>query len=143
MSRLFTYRFEDGFECEVAQMTAANLNWHEVAHGECIYNGWAEFMGVGQPSRLGVVGGTNTRGDGFRSGYHPGLNMHISGPEHYSRVLKEKGMVEVGNEKQKDKKRFMQSMIGVDEIKEIREMGGDIGDIAAEKLMSPTEIKPE
>jgi hypothetical protein len=143
MSRFFTYRFEDGFEYEYPAMTIEWLEGLEEDHGKCIYNGWAEFMGVGQPSRLGVIGGTNTRGDGFRSGYHPGLNMHISGPEHYSRVLKEKGMVEVGNEKQKDKKRFMQSMIGVDEIKEIREMGGEIGDVAAEKLMSPTEIKPE
>jgi len=34
----------------------------------------------------------------FRSGYHPGLKEYVKGPKHYSKLLKEKGLVECGNE---------------------------------------------
>jgi hypothetical protein len=97
-------------------------------------------MGVGLPSKVGVIGGINTRGDGFKSGYHPGLNMHISGPAHYAKVLKEKGMHEVGNERQKDKKRMMDSVIDESVIKELKDQGAEIGDVAAEELMKPVAV---
>lgn len=142
MSRTFTYRFEDGHEVTCESIDRANMLYMEAHHGKCTYNGWAEFMGVGKPSRLGVIGGVNTRGDGFKSGYHPGLNMHISGPAHYARVLQERGMHEVGNEKQSHS-RIIKSSIDEEVIGELKQMGAEIGDIAAEELMKPTIVKED
>jgi hypothetical protein len=140
MTRTFTYRFEDGFEVENTQMNNADLMLFEDAHGKCTYNGWAEFMGVGQPSRLGVIGGSNTRGDGFKTGYNFALGMEIKSPEHYKKVLREKGMVEVGNESQAGKKRYLKSAIDEEVVSELKSMGAEIGDQAAEELMKPTEV---
>jgi hypothetical protein len=140
MTRTFTYRFEDGFEVETDAMDKHLLEIGEILHGKCTYNGWAEFMGVGQPSRLGVIGGSNTRGDGFKTGYNFALGMEIKSPEHYRKVLKEKGMVEVGNESQSGKKRYLKSAIDEEVVSELKSMGAEIGDQAAEELMKPTEV---
>jgi hypothetical protein len=96
--KTFLYKFADGAEIESSDMTKAFMDELTEQHGRCIYNGFAEFMGVGRPSTLGVIGGSNTRGDGFKTGYNPALGMDIKSPSHYSAVLKEKGLREVGNE---------------------------------------------
>lgn len=142
MARTFTYRFEDEFELSVPEMRASDLSFLESIHGKCTYNGWAEFMGVGRPSNIAIIGGANTRGDGFKSGWHPGLNMHIGGPEHYSKVLKEKNLVEVGNERQKDSdyKAPKKSYIGEEIVKEAIAAGAEIGTEAAEALISGKSI---
>lgn len=147
MTRKFTYRFEDGnaFELTAEEMDAECMKNAIKTHGECTYNGWAEFMGIGKPSTLGVIGGTNTRGDGFRSGWHPGLKMHIGGPDHYSRVLKEKGMVEIGNERQKDSSYSApkKSYIGEEIVKEAIAAGAEIGSDAAEALISGKSLSDD
>lgn len=138
MTRTFTYRFQDGRELEHEKLTQSEMDILKSVHGECTYNGWAEFMGVGQPSRLGVIGGCNTKGDGFRSGWNPALNMHIKGPEHYSQVLKEKGLREVGNEKQRDPGPKKKSYITDEVVKEAVQMGAEISGNEAAALVDGT-----
>jgi hypothetical protein len=99
MARLFKYKFKDGSEFEFGDLTSKALKMLEEVHGDCIYNGWAEFMGVGRPSTLGVIGGSNTRGDGFKTGYNPALGIEIKSPKHYRDELRVRGLQEVGNEK--------------------------------------------
>src|SRR5687768_14029591 len=102
MTRLFTYRFEDGTEMQTAHMTSNALALCEEHHGPCTYNGWAEFMGVGKPSTIGIIGGANTRGNGFKTGYNPALGIEIKSPRHYRDELKARGFVETGGEKRKE-----------------------------------------
>lgn len=127
MTRTFTYRFEDGTECEMVSMPKSLMDDLEKRHGKCTYNGWAEFMGVGQPSRLGIIGGSNTKGDGFKTGWNPALGMEIRSPEHHKRVLKEKGLVEIGNERPRDaapKKRGLTDEIIKDAVDHGAELSG-------------------
>lgn len=97
--RQFKYTFSDGAEIETAEMTKAFMSELTEQHGECIYNEYQEFMGVGRPSTLGVIGGSNTRGDGFKTGYNPALGIEVRSPKHFSDELKARGLREVGNEK--------------------------------------------
>jgi hypothetical protein len=123
--RTFKYVFKDGAEIEASEMTNSFMRELIEQHGECLRNGFHEFMGVGQRSTLGVIGGSNTRGDGFKTGYHYGLGMDIKSPQHYKDVLKEKGMHEVGNSTQKDTFK-RKSVIDDKAVKEIIDMGADL-----------------
>lgn len=141
--KTFRYVFSDGHEMELEP----NNSGKEMIEIYCrennaslVFNGFHEFMGVGRRSTLGVIGGSNTRGDGFKTGYNPALGAEVKSPSHYKALLKEKGLHEVGNEKQKDAKRVMKSLIDAETIKEVKEMGAEIGDVAAEHLMSDTTI---
>jgi hypothetical protein len=141
MTRTFIYRFENcKFNGEEISVESEALGLEALAHmesqfGKCTYNGWAEFMGVGKPSRLGVIGGAHTKGDGFKTGWNPALGMEIRSPEHYRRTLKEKGLVEVGNEKRRDvapKKTGLPEEI----IKQAVDAGAEISGREAEALKS-------
>lgn len=133
MSKLFTYRFADGSEIETTDMTNSFMQELVEQHGKCIYNGFSDFMGVGRPSQVGIIGGANTRGDGFKTGYHPGLGIEIKSPKHFRDELKARGMVEVGNEKQVEKKK--QAKVMTDEvIKQAVDMGADISGQEVAKL---------
>jgi hypothetical protein len=98
MSKTFLYRFADGAEIETADMTSEFMRELKEHHGECTFNGFREQL---ESIHL-LRANSHTRGDGFKPGYHPGLNMEIRSNEQYQRVLKEKGLVEVGNEKRKE-----------------------------------------
>jgi hypothetical protein len=135
MTRTFTYCFHDGTEIEFERMDKHTLEHMERMHGDCTYNGWAEFMGVGQKSKLGIIGGAHTKGDGFKTGWNAALGMEIKSPEHYRRTLKEKGLVEVGNEKRRDvapKKTGLPEEI----IKQAVDAGAEISGREAEALKS-------
>lgn len=137
---LFKYTFANGTELELPSLSSEQLLASEAIHGKCVFNGWAEFMGVGKPSCLGVIGGSNTRGTGFKTGYNPALGMEIKSPSHYQQTLKERGLHEVGSERQKDSKRVMKSAIDGETIKEMKSMGAEISDREADKLTAPTEV---
>lgn len=143
MARKFSYKFENGFEVDHENMSAVELLNLENEHGKCTFNGWAEFMGVGKKSTLGVIGGTNSKGDAFKSGWHPGLGMHIGGPAHYSKVLKEKGMVEVGNEKRKDAAPQRKSYINEEIIGEAIQAGAEISGNEAEALIKGESLSSD
>ncbi len=83
---------------------------------------------------MGIIGGSNTRGDGFKTGFNPALGMEIKSPQHYKDVLKEKGMYEVGNEKQVSLGPKKKSMIDDEVIKEVVQMGGEISGNEASML---------
>lgn len=136
MSRTFTYRFEDGHEEEASGFTESAFALMQLQHGKCTYNGWAEFMGVGKPSTIGIIGGAHTKGDGFRTGWNPALGCEIRSPSHFKQVLKEKGLVEVGNEKSKPAAPIKKSYIDEEVIKEAVANGAEISDSAAEALIA-------
>lgn len=136
--RTFLYKFSDGSEMyrEANKETILEIAEYEREHGvKLTYDGFQDFMGVGQKSQLGIIGGTNGRGDGFKSGWHPGLKMHIGGPAHYQKVLKEKGMVEVGNERQKDQGPKKKSYISEEIVKDAIDSGATISGVEAEALI--------
>lgn len=135
MSRTFTYRFENDFEIQVPMLDKDELRLLERENGKCTHNGWAVFMGVGEPSRLGVIGGSNTRGDGFRTGYNPALGMEIKSPSHFKQVLKEKGLREVGNEKPSTGTKIKKSYIDDEMIKQAVDSGAKISGQEASALI--------
>jgi hypothetical protein len=142
VSRTFTYRFENGQSLESEALNLNRLATYEEEFGKCTYNGWAEFMGVGQKSKLGIIGGAHTKGDGFKTGWNTALGMEIKSPEHYRRTLKEKGLVEVGNEKRKDsapKKTGLPEEI----IKQAVESGAEISGREAEALVKGESLGGE
>lgn len=132
--RLFTYRFEDGHEIEALCLEPDDIADLELQHGDCIFNGWDEFMGIGKPSRMAITGGANSRGDAFRTGWHPGLGMEIKSQSHYNKVLKERGLREVGNEKQSSKSSAKKSYVDDDIIKMAVDAGASISGNEAEAL---------
>jgi hypothetical protein len=94
----FLYRFEDGTELQIAGMTNALLNELRSRHGSLTFNGFTD-----QLTSLHLLrANSHSRGDGFKPGFHPGLGIEIRSNEQYQRILKEKGMVEVGKEQQRD-----------------------------------------
>jgi hypothetical protein len=131
MSRTFLYIFEDGYECEHACLPNMAFEELERLHGDCTYNGWAEFMGVGKRSTMAIIGGANT--GGFRTGYHPGLNMEIKSPSHYKQVLRERGLVETGDEQRKAKT-FKAAGLDKGDIQDLRKQGAEISDREADVL---------
>lgn len=132
--KTFKYKFADGAEIESGDMTKSFMSELVEQHGRCIHNEFQDFMGVGRPSVLGVIGGSNTRGDGFKTGFHPGLNMEIKSPQHYKNVLKEKGMHEIGNERQRKDTVKAKTTFDDTAIKEIVDMGADISGNEIEML---------
>lgn len=139
MTRFFTYRFHNGTEIQSPGLSKSEMEGFTNSFGPCIYNEWAEFMGIGRPSTLGVIGGSNTRGDGFKTGYNPALGMEIKSPGHYQKVLKEKGLQEVGNERITGSKVKQKAVIDDEIIKDARSMGAEISDREADKLTGKIE----
>lgn len=98
----FLYRFSDGAEIEVADMTSAFFNELVEQHGKCIYNGFTDQL---ESLTLLRANSHKAKTDGFQPGWHPALGMEIRTNGQYQQVLKERGMREVGNEKQDHKKK--------------------------------------
>jgi hypothetical protein len=131
MSKLFTYRFADGSEIETSDMTNAFMSELVEMHGKCIYNGFRDQL---ESLHLLRANSHKAKTDGFQPGWHPGLNMEIRTNEQYQKVLKERGMVEVGNEKQNHKKK--ETKVFTEEIiKEAVGMGAEISGQEAKKLL--------
>jgi hypothetical protein len=143
MSRTFLYRFEDGFEVERPVIeTNAEMYALTDEHGACTYNGWQDFMGFGKPGiGLCIIGGANSRGDAFRTGYNPALGMEIKSPAHYKQVLKEKGLREVGNEKQKSAPVKKKSYVDDEIIKQAVDAGASISGQEAAALKEGKSLK--
>lgn len=122
MSKLFTYRFADGSEIETADMTNAFMAELTDLHGKCIYNGWRDQV---ESIQLLRTNSHKAKTDGFQPGWHPALGMEIRTNGQYQEELKKRGLREVGNEKQVEKKKEMK--VFTDEtIKEVIDAGGKL-----------------
>lgn len=131
--KTFLYRFADGSEHEIANMTNALLEIMKERHGELTYNGFTDQVQSLQLLRAN----THSKGDGFKPGFHPGLKMEIRSHEQYQKVLKEKGFVEIGNEKRKEEK--PNTKVFTEEIiKDAISQGADISGREASKLLGET-----
>jgi hypothetical protein len=131
MSKPFLYRFSDGAEIEVSDMTNAFMSELVEQHGECLYNGFRDQL---ESLQLLRANSHKTKTDGFQPGWHPALQMEIRTNEQYQRVLKEKGMVEIGNERQKDPVKKKTAAFTDDVIKKAKEMGATLSDREADRL---------
>lgn len=130
MSKLFLYRFADGAEIETADMTTAFFRELVDLHGECLYNGFRD-----QLSSLTLLRANShkSKTDGFQPGWHPALGMEIRTNGQLQAELKARGLIEVGNEKQTEKKK--QSKVMTDEvIKMAVDAGAEISGQEAAKL---------
>ena len=72
--------------------------------------------------------------DGFKVGWNPGLGMHVRGLKHYSQVLKEKGLMEMGKERgvQNEKKKI--AFVTPAEVKASVEIGAKLSGNEIEAL---------
>jgi hypothetical protein len=127
----FLYRFADGAEIETADMTLAFMAELKEQHGECVYNGFRDQL---ESLTLLRANSHKTKTDGFQPGWHPGLNMEIRTNEQYQRELKARGMREVGNEKQVEKK--IKTKVFTEEIiKDAIDKGAEISGNEAAMLL--------
>lgn len=129
MSRVFTYRFADGAEIEVADMTNAFLAELKEQHGDCVYNGFTDQLESLQLLRAN----SHSRGDGFKPGFHPALGMEIRTNGQYQAELKARGLREVGNEKQNYKKKEMK-VFSEEIIKDAIDKGAKLSGQEADRL---------
>jgi hypothetical protein len=125
----FLYRFQDGTELEIAGMTNAMLANLKSLHGELTFNGFTDQLASLQLLRAN----SHTRGDGFKPGFHPGLGMEIRTNGQYQAILKEKGMVEVGREKQKDAP-IAKPDIGGTVVEEAKKLGVELSGREIDKI---------
>jgi hypothetical protein len=128
--KLFTYIFADESIHELPSLTSNELYELKEKHGDLVFNGFMDQVG----SQSLLRANSHSRGDGFKPGFHPALGMEIRSNEQYQRVLKEKGMVEVGNERQRDtvkkKTNFTEEV-----IKDAVAAGAEISGNEAAKLL--------
>lgn len=70
-------------------------------------------------------------------GYNPALGMHISGKSEYNKVLKARGLIEVGNERSAFDKIAPSTSYGFSqsEVREIINQGADLSDGQADALI--------
>jgi hypothetical protein len=130
----FKYVFSDGSEIETADMTSAFMRELVELHGECIYNGFRDQL---ESLSLLRANSHKKKTDGFQPGWHPALGMEIRTNEQYQRVLKEKGMVEVGNEKRKEKK--YESKVGEIVLQEAEKTGAKLSDREKDMILGKAE----
>lgn len=132
MSKLFRYAFADGSEIETAEMTSTFMRELVEQHGECIFNGFRDQL---ESISLLRANSHKKKTDGFQPGWHPALGMEIRTNEQYQRVLKEKGMVEVGNEKLKDKGGGFKPDVGKIVVEEAQKLGVSLSGNEIEKIV--------
>ena len=133
--KLFTYRFSDGSEIYREPTRATMDEIEEICREqgiELIYN---EFRDQLDSLHLLRANSHKTKTDGFQPGWHPGLNMEIRTNEQYQKVLKEKGMIEIGNEKPRDPVKKDKSVYTEEIIKDAIGMGAEISGREADKLL--------
>jgi hypothetical protein len=122
MGKVFTYRFADGSEIETADMTNSFYRELIEQHGECLYNGFRDQISSLQLLR---ANSHKKKTDGFQPGWHPALGMEIRTNEQYQKELKARGMIEVGNEKQKAKE-LPKIDIGQTIVEEAQKVGAQL-----------------
>lgn len=129
--KTFRYIFKDGADYELPSLSTAELYELKEKHGELVFNGFRDQL----ESLTLLRANSHTTGDGFKPGWHPGLNMEIRTNGQYQQVLKERGMVEVGNEKQKVKTQKKSSAFTEEIIKDAIQSGAEISGNEAKKLL--------
>jgi hypothetical protein len=137
--KTFIYRFSDGSEIN-REPTNATMNEIKLICEQqgiaLIYNGFHDQLDSLQLLR---ANSHKTKTDGFQPGWHPGLNMEIRTNGQYQSVLKERGMVEIGNERQKDHVQKSSNVFTEEIIKDAVAAGADISGNEADKLLGVTE----
>lgn len=105
-------------------------------HGPLEFNGFTDQLESLQLLRAN----SHPKGDGFKPGWHPGLNMEIRTNGQYQQVLKEKGMVEIGNEKQKPREMKKKSAFTEEIIKDAIDKGASISGREAGALLAGEKL---
>jgi hypothetical protein len=129
LMNLYRYIFSSGFEVESEGLKLAEIEELSKAHGILIFNGYrAHLEGITL-----LRANSHTRGDGFKPGWHPGLNMEIRTNGQYQAELKARGMVEIGNEKQKSTP-IAKTDIGSTVVEEAKKMGVELSGREIDKI---------
>ena len=114
MSKLYKYVFSDGMEInrEATKETMDEIAEIEKLNGvKLVYNGFHDQISSIQLLR---ANSHKKKTDGFQPGYHPGLGIEVRSHEQYQSELKARGLIEVGDQKQIEKKK--ETKIFTDEI---------------------------
>lgn len=120
--KLFKYLFTDGHEIECESLSGADYSDLQDKHGKCLFNGFRDQL----ESLTLLRANSHTTGDGFKPGFHPALGMEIRTNGQYQQVLRERGMVEVGNEKSTEHKKKQSSNFTDEIIKQAVDSGAQI-----------------
>jgi hypothetical protein len=134
--KTYLYKFSDGSEIH-REPTRATMDEIETICSEqgikLIFNGFRDQLDSIQLLR---ANSHKTKTDGFQPGFHPALGMEIRTNGQYQQVLKERGMVEIGNEKRTEVKR--KSNVAETLVQEAQKAGADLGGVAIDKLLGKT-----
>jgi hypothetical protein len=137
--KTFLYKFSDGSEI-YREPTRATMDEIEQICAEqgikLIYNGFTDQLNSLHLLRAN----SHSSGDGFKPGYQPALGIHVSSHEQFQSELKQRGLVEVGREKQSDAPKVKSSVFTEDVIKEAVAMGADISGRQADALVKGESI---
>jgi hypothetical protein len=139
MSKQFLYRFSDDSEItrEPTNATMDEIREIEKLQGiKLIYNGYVDQL---QSLTLLRANSHKKKTDGFQPGWHPGLGMEIRTNNQYQEELKKRGMVEIGNEKQKVRTE-KKGAFDEETMREIKSMGAEISDRQADALVKGEKL---
>ena len=107
--KTFRYVFSDGHEIELEPTNAGK----EIIDTYCFDNNVKLIMNGYRDHLEGITllrANSHSSGDGFKPGWNPALKMEVRTNGQYQQILKEKGLIEIGNEKQVTKKADIKSV---------------------------------
>lgn len=86
-TRYYVFEFSDGYSRMMTNYEA--LIYVKDNKVDILYRGGVKY---------GIKYNRKRTRDGFKPGYNPALGEYVGGPREFQRKLKEKGLVEMGNE---------------------------------------------
>jgi hypothetical protein len=101
----------------------------------------SEYIEMIKSQRL-IRCNSHSRGDSWKPGFHPGLGKVVTSYRDYQRELKEKNLIEVGNESMTPEVNKKIKTISEETIKEAVEMGAEISGNEAQALIDGTYENP-
>jgi len=118
----YNYKFNDGTEKELTKLG-------------CLI--WEKLHGVKKVSGGPLGFYTKSGSNDPYSGYNVGLGCEVRGKGHYKNLLKERGLIEVGNEKEYvDKmKPTPKKLLEESDLRDLANAGAQISDGEAKKLL--------
>lgn len=131
--RRIGYLFSNGkkrfyFKGEAVKRAALYCEEEDCYIVEEVIEGMPQFVKVGQ-----------VRGDNVIEGWNPGLGEYVKGKSHYKQLCKEKGLEPIGKEKANPRSERSEGYFNEESIREMAEMGADISDMEAKRLMESDE----
>lgn len=130
MAKKYLYRFSNGHEVELGDGAKGYIDKYK-ADNNCLltYSGWNDHI-----KNLHLPNLSEMSGDGFKAGWNPGIGCYVKSRSHHKRLLREKGLVEVGREPAKQDWSEKTKYFNHDDLKGIKAECPDISDNSLDAL---------